>query len=77
MSGVSSVSHLELAYCPAPGPFFRRACGPGNLVANQLHLYTIREGTVRYSPFSKELSNYEKKKKKRILFLIRSQSNCE
>ena len=25
---------------------------------SQLHLYTIREGTVRYSPFSKELSNF-------------------
>lgn len=47
------------AYCPAPGPFFRRAPGSRNLVANQLHLYTIREGTVRYSPFSKELSNYK------------------
>lgn len=47
------------AYCPAPGPFFRRAPGSWNSVANQLHLYTIREGTVRYSPFSKELSNYK------------------
>lgn len=38
---------------------FQSCAWPPSQVPSQLLLYTIREGTVRYSPFSKELSNCE------------------